>query len=60
MPGRGVGSESGSALGSTDEVGAVLDQALVWGYVTEKDLTEARPVIDREARLLRGLTKKEK
>ena len=45
------------ALGSTDEVSGVLDQGEVWGYLTEADTRAARPVIDRECRLLRGLTK---
>jgi four helix bundle protein len=44
------------AAGSAAEVGAALEVASAWGYVTDAALVEVRPLLDRQLALLWGLT----
>ena len=44
------------AAGSAAEVAGALDAVVAWGYVDERDVTEARKLVDRELAVLWGLT----
>ena len=46
------------AAGSAAEVGAALEVARAWGYISETNAVEALALVDRELGLLWGLTKR--
>jgi four helix bundle protein len=46
------------SAGRTGEVDAILDVAIAWGYVAEREVIDQRALLDRQLGLLRGLTHK--